>query len=313
MIHSYRRDTATDLHQRLCESLALSARPEIDDDISISVSRHNVVAAADRFEWDLDLKSLWLSKQRWTMLVNQYLDPGAMGYWLDGIESGLAVKKNARGIATMRTNTVTPRQTGRGLTRRWGSCILAFSYRQIPRPQFTMHSRTSYLGYIAALDMSLAYCLAKRVEERTGVPPEEMSFIWQLEAAQFHPMRSMAWYFSHDKMDFYSFDVSHPKARERCPGMYHSRKWFDKFREMDREGLFYSDMTYSTYARIRKRYHTEVKGFDYSQRFADDDVKAFRPLPSLHTGDLVINFSKNALRREPDLDKVEENYDGICD
>jgi hypothetical protein len=314
-MHMYHEATATELHDVLCTSLARTSRDSVDDDISISVSRHNVLAAAHRFEWDLDLSSLWLSKQRWTMLINQYVDVGAMDYWLDSIETGLAVKKSARGVATMRTNTVAPRKTGKGLTRRWGSCILGFSYRQLPQPQFTMHSRTSYLGYIAALDISLAHCLASAVGERTGIPPEEMMFVWQLEAAQFHPMRSMAWYFdgSLDQRDFLRFRVDHPQARQICPGMYHSRKWFDKFQKMDEEGLLYEDMTYSTYARMRKRWHTEIKGYDYGEPFETPNAKRFKPLPSLKTGDLVLKFSKSALRREADLDKVEENYDGVPD
>jgi hypothetical protein len=312
MIRTYQEATVTKLHQVMCHSLAFTSRQCVDDDISISVSRHNVVAAAERFEWNFDLRHLWLSRQRWTMLVNQYLNKGAMDYWLDGIQTGIAAKKNARGIATLRTNTVAPRMTGRGVTRRWGSCILGYSYRQWPYPQITMHSRTSYLGYIAALDISVAYCLAKEIALRTGVPPEEMQFVWQLEAAQFHPMRSMAFYlnFHRNRQRLFKHDPNHPQSREMCPGMHHTRKWFDQIERMDQDGLPYSEMTYSTFCRIRKRYHTEVIGLEYAEQFGDDRVKPFQPLPSLHTRDLVIKFSKKHERAEPDLDKVELNYDG---
>ena len=312
MIHSYQESTVTRLHSMMCASLAFTTRSCVDDDISISVSRHNVIAAAERFEWDFDLKRLWLSKQRWTMLVNQYLNKGAMEYWLDGIDTGIAAKKNARGIATMRTNTVAPRMTGRGVTRRWGSCILGFSYRQWPYPQITMHSRTSYLGYIAALDITLAYCLAKEIHLRTGMPPEEMQFVWQLEAAQFHPMRSMAYYLNSPRLRerFFAHNVDNDHSREISPGMHHSGKWFRQIEQMDHEGKPYSEMTYSTFCRLRKRYHTEVIGTEYAENFGDDKVKPFKPLPSLKADELAINFSKKHRNTEPDLDKVDINYDG---
>lgn len=171
-----------------------------------------------------------------------------------------------------------------------------------------MHSRTSYLGYIAALDITVAYCLAKEIAARTGVPPEEMQFVWQLEAAQFHPMRSIAYFLNYSKNREFFLGVE--PDRESCPGVYHSRKWFSQIQRMDEEGLPYSDMTYSTFCRIRKRYHTEVMGLDYADRFANDKVKVFQPLPPLRTGALEIRFSKKHARIEPDLDQVELNYDG---
>lgn len=311
MMYTYHEADVNKLHRALIHSLAFTDRMDTSDDISISVSRHNVIALAERFDWDFDLKQLWISKQRWTMLINQYLNPGSVEFWLEGIESGIAAKKNARGIATLRTNTVAPRMTGRGVTRRWGSCILGFSYRQWPVPQITMHSRTSYLGYIAALDISVAHCLAKLVSERTGIDTSEMQFVWQLEAAQFHPMRSMAFYLSSARNRHRFLEMI--PDREACPGVFHSRRWFAQIEKMDKENLPYSGMTYSTFCRLRKRYHTEVWGLKYANEFADDKVKAFQPLPSLRTGDLTLSFSKRHLKKDADPSQVELDYDGELD
>ena len=38
--------------------------------------------------------------------------------------------------------------------------MLTFSYKALPQPHITMHSRTSYLGYLGALDMSVGWRLA---------------------------------------------------------------------------------------------------------------------------------------------------------
>lgn len=295
----------------MVSSLALNDQVRVDDDISISVSRHNVMAVADYFEWDYPLHKHWYSKARWGALVSQYLDMGAYQLWLDSIEKGLAVKKNARGIATLRTNLVTPKRSGNGgFTRRWGSCILAFSYRQFPVPQVTMHSRTSYLGYIGALDITLAYCLASDIQARTGCPPESMRFVWQLDAIQFHPMRSCGWMFHNSEDRFLSFDTSRPHARQNCPGIYHGRKWFDKWIELDEAGVPYSEMSYNTMARFRRRYHTEILGYDYGKPFENGEMRRFKPIQPFRPRDLVIHFSKRAQHAESDLRKAEYD-DGV--
>ncbi|MGH3834118.1 MAG: hypothetical protein ACRDSF_00220 [Pseudonocardiaceae bacterium] len=309
MIHTFRYPTVTELHEGILEELVYSKRSKVDDDISISVSMHNVIASAKSFQWDFDLKTLWLTRHRWSMMVNQYLNAGALDYWLDSIAAGIAPKKNARGIATMRMNEVKPRQSGRGVTRRWGSCMLALSYRQIPRPQITLHSRTSYLGYIAALDLTLAYKAAQLVSEITGIAVSDMQFVWQLEAAQYHPMRSMAWILGDEdrREEFWAMDL----GREECPGFFHTKKWFDQIDAMDNSGKLYEEMTYATFCRIRKRLHTEVYGYPYGEDYETESNKRFAPLPSLSVEDLTIKFAKKA--KEPDPDKVELNYDGVPD
>lgn len=309
MIHRFSCETVTDLHEKMVGELVYRTRPEVDDDISISVSLHNVIAHAKSFEWDFNLKDLWLTSHRWSMMVNQYLNRGALDYWLDSIDKGIAPKRNARGIATMRMNEVAPRNTGRGVTRRWGSCMLALSYRQLPAPQITLHSRTSYLGYIAALDLTVAYKAAQLVSEIVGIPVKEMQFVWQLEAAQYHPMRSMAWILGNVRRrnEFWENDFT----REQSPGLFHTRKWFDQIDQMDHEGKLYEEMTYATFLRVRKRYHTEVWGYDFGEPFETPLTKRFKPLPSLHVDDLMIKFGKK--EKEPDLDKVELNYDGISE
>jgi hypothetical protein len=115
-MHTYHEATVTELHRAMTRSLTFTKRADVDDDISISVARHNVLAVADCFEWDFPLHHLWYSKARWGALCSQYLDKGAMEFWLDSISKGMAVKKNARGIALLRTNLVNSYAAGRGTT-----------------------------------------------------------------------------------------------------------------------------------------------------------------------------------------------------
>jgi hypothetical protein len=173
-----------------------------------------------------------------------------------------------------------------------------------------MHSRTSYLGYIGALDITLAYCMARMAGERVGLDTEDIQFVWQLEAVQYHPMRGIGFYFHENANAFKGFDPKHPSARERCPGMFHARRWFDKWAELDDNGVMYADMSFNTYARFRRRYHTEILGYDYGEPFEDERMKRFKPIVPFTPSDLHISFSKRARNVEPDLRKVEEIYDG---
>src|SRR3546814_14531460 len=74
-----------------------------------SVDTHllNVVAEADSFAWEFDLKDAWLTKARFNTLIRQYIDPVAAENWLDTVQAKLGKRK--RGTAVMRTNLVQKR------------------------------------------------------------------------------------------------------------------------------------------------------------------------------------------------------------
>ena len=58
----------TELHDALVEGLIHSKADELDVVSSVDVQQHDVIAEADSMEWDFDLKTSWLTKQRWNML-----------------------------------------------------------------------------------------------------------------------------------------------------------------------------------------------------------------------------------------------------
>lgn len=316
-LHVYQADTMTRLHTIMCDSLAYGRANEMDMVTSVDVQKHNVVGIAESMEWDFDLSQLWLTRSRWTTMVRQYINPVALETWLNSCEAKLRGRK--RGVSVMRTNEVAQRTSptkngdAQRVWRAWGSCMLAIGYRAMPRPQITLHSRTSYLGYIGALDMSVAYICGKMIAERIGISVEDIQFVWHLEAAQFHGFKSLAYLLDDEdrREQFMSIEVgdgsseSDKALRRRQPGIYISRKWMNSFEKEDAEGKLYGDMNFGQTRRIRKRYHTEVLGYDFGEPFeggghnSASQNKRFKPLPSVPADTLTFEtalFSSAAKR-----------------
>lgn len=328
--HIYSSATMTDLHTNICDSLAYGHYENMDMVTSVDVQKHNVVAIAEAMEWDFDLRDLWLTRSRWTAMIRQYINPVALEAWLNACEKKLVGRK--RGVSVMRTNEVQQRSSPKRtigdappatrVWRTWGSCMLAIGYRALPRPQITLHSRTSYLGYIGALDLSVAYHCATLVAERVGVKVEDIQFVWHLEAAQFHGFKSLAYLLNDDdrREEFMALEVGDGKSaddrafRQDTPSLYIARRWMNSFEREDEQGLRYGDMNFGQTRRIRKRYHTEVLGYEFGEPYeggghaSNSQNKRFRPLPSCHVDTLTFDqlFSSQA-KRSAKVSWDEEN------
>ena len=314
-MHVYEADTLTTLHDSMTANLLLAERPDLDYISSVDVQQHNVIGHANSMVWDFDLKSMWLTKSRWSMMVRQYLDPELVQNWLDLGSTRIGHK--GRGTAVMRTKIVLPRggaATGHTNkeTRRWGSCMLSLSYKAIPEPTITLHSRTSYLGYIGALDLTVAWMLGKYMAQEIGLDHEKMHFTWMIESIQWHNFKSLAWALNNkDELirkrmrrllikPLSKLDESERYELEISPALNMSRKWLRKIMLSDAQGETYGDMSYNTYRRIRRRWHTEVLGYDRAKDFEGwsyykqgpkageqkEFFKAYQPLPSCHADTL---------------------------
>lgn len=326
--HHYTGETMTALHEEMCSSLAYGPKADMDMVTSVDVQKHNVTAIAGEMDWDFDLRDLWLTKSRWTAMIRQYVNPVALDAWVNTCGKKLVGRK--RGVSIMRTNEVqqrsgTRRDGGERTWRTWGSCMLAIGYRALPRPQITLHSRTSYLGYIGALDMSVAYVCAKLIGEQVGIDPREMQFVWHLEAAQFHAFKSLAYLLDDpDRRDeFMAMPVGNntktdQEIRHDTPGLFIARKWMNQFEQNDADSLTYGDMNFGQTRRIRKRWHTEVLGWDHGEPYEGGDHrsasqnKRFKPLPSVpvDTLDFAQLYSSQA-RRSPKVSWDEENVSKV--
>lgn len=309
-MRTYEAATLFDLHERMTKSLVFAQQDELDQISNVDVAIHDVMGYAHTMDWEFDLKSMWLTKSRWTMMVNQYIDRDLLQQWIEMSTAKIGTK--GRGIAVMRTKVVKPRggaATGHTNkeTRRWGSCMLNLSYKAIPKPTITLHSRTSYLGYIGALDLSVAWMCAKYLGHELGLEPKDFSFVWHIEAIQWHNFKSMAWMLNHvdeEQRQHYRRLLIKPlsklndlekQAIEAHPAVKMTRVWLRKMMASDAAGETYGDMTYNTYRRIRRRWHTEVLGYEKAQTFEGwsyykvgekegeprEYFKAYQPLPSV--------------------------------
>lgn len=306
----FKAATMTELHDQMCTFLVEATDSQLDIISTVDVQRHNIIAEADSMEWDFDMKSMWLTKSRWSMMVNQYLDPEELSAWVNQCTGKIGIK--GRGIAVMRTKTVAARggaATGHTNkeTRRWGSCMLALSYKALPQPQITLYSRTSYLGYIGALDLTVAWMAGVYLARAMGMDVKDIKFVWMNEAIQWHNFKSLAFLLNHpDKKRRKAYRrlmmKKESKLREdelaalrTSPALRLSRKWLAKVIQEDKDGRTYGDMTYNTFRRIVRRYHTEVHGLEYAQQFEGwsyfkkgpkegeekEFFKAYGPLPSV--------------------------------
>lgn len=312
---TFHEATMTELHDKMCTFLVEATDEELDIISTVDVQRHNIIAQADSMDWDFDMKSMWLTKSRWTMMINQYLDPEELEAWVNQCTAKIGTR--GRGIAVMRTKTVKPRggeATGHTNkeTRRWGSCMLALSYKALPAPQITLYSRTSYLGYIGALDLTVAWMAGQYLARALGIDVKSIRFVWMNEAIQWHNFKSLAFLLNHPekkRRKAYRRLMMKKESKlredelatlEASPALRLSRKWLAKVIKEDAEGRTYGDMTYNTFRRIVRRYHTEVHGFDYAKEFEGwshyktgakegeqkEFFKAYPPLPTVMASSL---------------------------
>lgn len=334
----YTASTMTELYEQLVEGLIWGKAEDLMVS-SVDVAEHIVVAEAERMDWDFDLKNSWLTKQRWGMLVRQYLDPQDLEVWIGRITSRIGTKE--RGQATLRTKIVKPRggeATGHSnkQTRIWGACMLDFIYEAHPKPTITLHSRTTYMGYIGALDMTIGYILGKYLAQELGIAVTDIGFRWVIQKTQFHFFKSMSYMLSHpddEKRNLYRRLLLEPSdkltnAEKRMvidhPGIKGSRKWLSKVLKDDAAGRTYGDLTYNTFRRVVRRFHTEVYGLEHAQQFEGWQVykrgplagenqeffKAYDYLPSVHVDELDFSNIKMPINRrygEPFVDGPSED------
>jgi hypothetical protein len=204
--------------------------------------------------------------------------------------------------------------------------MLAITYKALPHPQITLYSRTSYLGYLAPLDISIAWMCGRYLAKVMGGRVEDMAFQWFNECMQFHYFKSMAFLLNHQdpkKRKLYRKLLMAPEDKLKdkhleileAPALKASRKWVQKTLAEDERGDTLGDISYNTYRRVKRRFHTEVMGYDYAQKFEGwsywkkgpnegekrEFYPAYAPLPStpIHS----LDFSKLGL---PSYDNLFE-------
>jgi len=248
---------------------------------------HHVVAQAESMAYDYELRRFWVPESRWRTMVRQYIDAKAFLQWSSLIDHRFNHLKK-RGSAVLRTNLVASRVGGKGTVRNLGSCLLSLSFSLRPRPTITLHSRTCYLGYLSVLDLSIAYVCARHIAGLLGIEPDEIGFVWFAESLQVHGFRTIAFPLG-DTQEYDRF-LNRPHTPE-FPAMYNSHKHHSKYVQQDAEGLLYSGMPFTSYRRLRKRWHSEMFAFPDGNPYSDPDTgksdhRAYQSLPDTHVDDL---------------------------
>jgi hypothetical protein len=119
--------------------------------------------------------------------------------------------------------------------------------------------------------MAVARAFGAMACARAGLDLANVEFVWNLELAQFHGFRSLAWMLMDEgirnQMDE---DVDNrlsfsPKDQ---PGWRKSLDGYARILKSDRAGKLYGDEAFSSFARVRRRFHTEAYGVEYADQFA---------------------------------------------
>ena len=309
-LRSHRYRTVRGLHDGLTTQLMLASKSELDVATSVDAQFHNVTASAESFQFDYNFKDLWIGNTRWRAMAKQYIDPDALDAFVAAC--GDRLQRKGRGIASMRMKSVQGGHVSGGrVWRRWGGCMLAIGYRALPHPQITLHSRTSYLGYIGAMDLTIARCVAVKVGEAVGLEPEEMKFVWYLEAAQYHGFKSMAYVFAHPTRRAMLEDPEGYPDDQHF-GLKLHRKWLATMEREDEQGKRYGDMRFGQNRRVRKRWHTEILGYEHALQFeggghmSPSQTRAFQPLPDLWASELNLDHLKRVGETDDNSELVLE-------
>jgi hypothetical protein len=290
-VREYWAPTMTALHADMCADMLYGTKDSFDWITNTDVVKEHVVAQAESMDWHCDIARFWLPHSRWTMMINQYLNPEEVQAWLALILKRVKTRNANRMV--LRTRTVAAQFKGNATTRSLGSCMLSVSLSLQPRPTVLLHSRTGYLGYLSPMDWSVAYHCARLAANALGMDLTEFRFVWFVETIQYHRFRTIAFPLG-DKLERRRF-IESCKALTAdgtltdYPALARNWEQFKKWRKADREGLSFDTMSpYRSYQRPRKRFLTEVMGIDYARQFEDPKNKAFPKLKSIDVADLTL-------------------------
>jgi hypothetical protein len=246
----YHYDDLTELwHQSVRKMWRGKLGGDLDFIASIDTISYDNLLSCDSMAYEFDLgRDLWLNKQRWTRLVRQYLDPSETARFLQN-SADIGLGEGKRGVVTSMFAANVAREAKK---HRWGNCMAAFTYRGVRtgEPTLTLHSRVSYIAYIGGLDLALAHVLAREIGKRIRVPVEEFSFVWHVDALQFHGFKSLPLLYRRQ----YVKDLEDRSLREDYPTIRLVGRWWDTILRNEAEGKTLDEEKYGPLRRIRRRY-----------------------------------------------------------
>ena len=266
---------------------------------------YSVVGKAESCSYDLDMADVWLSPPRWNQLTRQYLSQEHVEQWVEYIGKTLRTPRT-HGQSFLRTRSVIGRVNQKKKpTRRWGSCMLGYSFARLPEPTLTMHSRATLFGYIAPLDLGVAYKLAELLGNRLEIGVDEIKFTWFLEQGTISFMSSAAWWYTNEEAY-----AALRNPREKSNGVLAARKMVRRMQNLDREGVLYGDEPYSIRRRARMRWHQNTKPKGYGNQFLGEGQYAnVRNLmkPLVHT--TIDSLPFHMYQGETDAEVISDDWE----
>lgn len=225
----------------------------IDFVASIDTILYDNLLQAESMAYEFDLgRDLWLTQQRWTMLLRQYLDLSETRRFVDRA-ADIGLGEGKRGVVTSMFCKNVAREAKK---HRWGNCMGTFTYRGLrtDRPTISMHSRVSYIAYIGGLDLALAHVLARYISKRIKVPVKEFAFNWYIDALQFHGFKSLPLLYKRE----YIKDMERPELRTKYPTIKIVGKWWDDVVRTTESGIPLTEIKYGPLRRVTRRYREYV-------------------------------------------------------
>lgn len=160
----------------------------VDHVSQLDTVRYDNILSAQSMAFDFDLsREVGFSHSRWVKLINDYLDPSATRRFLDRSADVCLGDMKAGGTVGLGTRADFMREK-----HTFGNCIMGFTFHGTrEEPVLSMHSRVSYLCYIAPLDLALARAVAAAIGERVRIGVVNFQFRWVVDALQFHGINSL--------------------------------------------------------------------------------------------------------------------------
>lgn len=268
------KETMTALWHTACERLLYSRRDQLDRWTGLTTVLYDNLLAAKSMEFTLDVgKDLWLTEKRFPKLQRDYLDPTEIEPFLMRCEK-IANSAARRGVITQMSCRKATQLGGFRDTHAWGNCMLGFTYhggKKWSKPTLGLHSRVSYIAYIGAMDMALAWVMAREIATRTGIAVEEMAFRWYIDSLQWHGVKSIPYVLANGHEDAVMDDKLYDKKQYPTVGCTRrSILSLDKHYQAG-TGTEKLDNPYGPMRRMRIRYG----------RYRDEDFLPSVPIESL--------------------------------
>jgi len=119
----------------------------------------------------------------------------------------------------------------------------------------------------------------------------EFRFQWFAETIQYHRFRTIAFPLGDtaERQLFVAMAKLHKVdgVLPEYPALHRNWEQYQKWLRADKAGITYNGLSnYRSSQRPRKRFHSQVRGYEYASQFADPGEKAFPVLKPLDVKDL---------------------------